>query len=701
MFPRGERVRLDNRAPHAEKKYMTKSTKFQFVNFVMPFLRLLGLALRPNRVSSLVLAVRDYDFYLSALSGSHNNLIAAQVGKDLFARAKRVAFGVELLPQSGPFWFRSDSNGLPRRLWRVNRLVASGRCVDRVVGLTIYNLFRLINHKPVVSYSGPLDPPSWSCPAGYRDMVSKFISHFRMHRLKLVRKHDLRDVWLSNKGVSGLPSVLTVPFDCYVLLQHPDLFSACEKLTSKWYQPFRLRRWVGALSMSKAFALRSKILVKDPVVGKYNFISEGGGKTRGVTPVNFVIQATLRPYHDLFMECLRLLPMDCSFAEAAGLEKIKVWSSKGLPLNSVDLSDATDRWPLDVSITIICELLGNEVADSVKVLLRLPVQFGRSVKVCKPFAVGAPMGIYSLWPIFALSHHCIVQLAAIQCGKRFPFKDYVLRGDDVVIVGHEVTDRYIKLIDELGVKTSTLKTYRSPSNVGIAEFAKHLFIRGRDHTPISAKQLRAMRIDPFCVLPIIGHSFDLIDHSDIGTGVTPVSILSFFFKRGRRERLLQWLSLEFNSSAVAQWPERFRPEPVFWSYANAKRREFISSAVNKVMVNDLLREFKFLIGSRCKDFERGCVPPILVSIPDLHFNNHPYFYKMIKCLDELKALKVDLLDIRPQFAPSRLLFVLRAMKGGYQVSNLSRKTARYQLASRYLKVYERVAVSFGEAKFAF
>lgn len=54
------------------------------------------------------------------------------------------------------------------------------------------------------------------------------------------------------------------------------------------------------------------------------------------------------------------------------------------------------------------------------------------------FVCGQPLGYYSSWPLFTLSHHVVVWLAADRVYPRRVFRDYDLLGDDIVIGDHKV-----------------------------------------------------------------------------------------------------------------------------------------------------------------------------------------------------------------------------------------------------------------------
>lgn len=71
------------------------------------------------------------------------------------------------------------------------------------------------------------------------------------------------------------------------------------------------------------------------------------------------------------------------------------------------------------------------------------------------YRVGQPMGFYSSWAVFALTHHCVVRAAAARSGVTKP--QYALLGDDIVLEA-AIAPAYLQLLRELGVGISTGKS---------------------------------------------------------------------------------------------------------------------------------------------------------------------------------------------------------------------------------------------------
>jgi hypothetical protein len=154
----------------------------------------------------------------------------------------------------------------------------------------------------------------------------------------------------------------------------------------------------------------------------------------------------------------------------------------------LDLSSATDRFPIDLQVDLIdsIERAGNKPYRGIGAAWK-------SLMVKEPFltpegnllkySVGQPMGARSSWAAFTLSHHLVVQYAAHVCGQ-YPFKEYILLGDDIVIYNDIVASEYVKVINLLGVDCSPAKSHTSEN---CYEFAKRWFHNGIEISPVPLK----------------------------------------------------------------------------------------------------------------------------------------------------------------------------------------------------------------------
>jgi hypothetical protein len=99
------------------------------------------------------------------------------------------------------------------------------------------------------------------------------------------------------------------------------------------------------------------------------------------------------------------------------------------------------------------------------------------------YSVGQPMGAYSSWAAFTITHHLVVAYSAHLAGIS-NFKDYILLGDDIVIKSNKVASKYMAIMARLGVDISVPKTHISKDTY---EFAKRWIRKGREITGIPLK----------------------------------------------------------------------------------------------------------------------------------------------------------------------------------------------------------------------
>jgi hypothetical protein len=89
--------------------------------------------------------------------------------------------------------------------------------------------------------------------------------------------------------------------------------------------------------------------------------------------------------------------------------------------------------------------------------------------------------------MLALTHHCLVQFAAWRTGHRGGwYPHYAVLGDDLVIVGRDVAREYQAVAAEYGIGIGLAKSLISEN--GSFEFAKRFYWKGKDCSPLSAKE---------------------------------------------------------------------------------------------------------------------------------------------------------------------------------------------------------------------
>jgi hypothetical protein len=227
----------------------------------------------------------------------------------------------------------------------------------------------------------------------------------------------------------------------------------------------------------------------DLVTGRILEVQEWGGKCRLVATLDYWSQVALGPLHDTVNHFLRPLDMDGTFNQERVAEDVRNWTTdQASELYSFDLTAATDRLPIAFQKDILAILLGSSEAALAWQRLLTSRAFMCSDNVARKYAVGQPMGAKSSFPMLALSHHTIVQMAARRAGVTGVFADYRIVGDDVVIRGSRVAAHYQDIMTDLGVKISEGKSFIHVAGTGpVAEICRRIFINGHELTSYPVK----------------------------------------------------------------------------------------------------------------------------------------------------------------------------------------------------------------------
>lgn len=222
---------------------------------------------------------------------------------------------------------------------------------------------------------------------------------------------------------------------------------------------------------------------------------EGSGKVRIFAMPNPILQTLLRPLHDWVMSILRTLPMDGTFDQPAPLARLKGKRE----LFSFDLKSATDLLPAALSESLLYGLFGEELSQTWGDLMQTTVFRGpdrvaqnKSPRLFK-FTRGQPLGYYSSWPVFTLTHHMLVWVCAWEVYPGKVFTDYAILGDDIVIADRRVAEEYEERMVACQAVISREKSLTSSK--GACEFAKKFIINNhlkdrRDVSPLSLPLIR-------------------------------------------------------------------------------------------------------------------------------------------------------------------------------------------------------------------
>jgi hypothetical protein len=366
--------------------------------------------------------------------------------------------------------FKSDriigirKDGLPKGLTFLNNIFSNGTDQDVRFTLTLLSVYRTIKawKDPDLStisnsYTG-LDFSKHD----FDSFIHKFMTDNKISVMNL--EWSRKDFYYSIKSGPNGKATWTSIIDAIYLnndtLKLLGLFSVRLASEIKNWRTFDGLSMINLLngSSSKSRGLERKLsVVKDP-----------GGKSRIIAILDFWTQNMFRKIHINVFEILKGIKQDRTFTQDPHVDFVG-------PYYSFDLSAATDRFPIAFQERVMKSLLGSEEKSKAWASVLVDQDFyvpweDRYIK----YNVGQPMGAYSSWAVFALSHHIIVQYAAFLIGE-YPTKNYILLGDDIVIGGSLLADTYKVLMESLGVGISFHKTHVSNDTY---EFAKRWFRNG-------------------------------------------------------------------------------------------------------------------------------------------------------------------------------------------------------------------------------
>lgn len=264
------------------------------------------------------------------------------------------------------------------------------------------------------------------------------------------------------------------------------LFRALSDLTSLDYDTWYCIQRIGGPKISKVMDLLYAGTQKFHVISdwipfsgwcrlrKLTTIRDKELKVRVIAIGDYWSQTVLLPLHNYLFRVLKKIPQDCTFSQDSAPGKLKGASF----YSSIDLSNATDRFPIALIADVLRGVLPEQyIQDWKHLMVGLPFDFnGKMIS----YSVGNPMGFYSSWASFAVAHHYVIYYCCRECNVSWKDLKYCLLGDDIVITNQQVSDLYKKTIKSLGVDYSAPKTYESTS---FYEFAKRLFLKEVEISP--------------------------------------------------------------------------------------------------------------------------------------------------------------------------------------------------------------------------
>jgi len=208
-------------------------------------------------------------------------------------------------------------------------------------------------------------------------------------------------------------------------------------------------------------------LTEKPKMGVLALIPEPGYKLRFAANPGRVYQSLTGPLGRRLFGVLRDIPNDFTYDQEAGIRFCQARLAEGKPSVSMDLSNATDRFPLELELAFL-RRMGTEpewlhlLRDLCRGDWYYQSEKGpRSLVHRISWTVGSPLGVFPTFAAFSLGHHAVVQACFQECGvepNEDGSYDYAIVGDDFTVFDRQVAAMYRKVMDRLGVPISESKT---------------------------------------------------------------------------------------------------------------------------------------------------------------------------------------------------------------------------------------------------
>lgn len=236
--------------------------------------------------------------------------------------------------------------------------------------------------------------------------------------------------------------------------------------------------------------------------GAIGFIQEPGYKLRAVANPLRIYQEALGPLGRGLYSLLEQIPWDCTFEQKKGFPVIQEHLRAGRRAHSIDLSSATDLFPLLLQEDALRALFPRMHVDLFVDISRLP-WFSKVGDV--RWTKGQPLGLYPSFGAFALTHGILLwALADFSYDNQF----YVL-GDDVIILSDDLALKYRNALKELDCDISQSKSITSAN---VAEFGGWVITPNKSFQKVKWRRLSDNNVIRYCetvgprILPVVPYS---------------------------------------------------------------------------------------------------------------------------------------------------------------------------------------------------
>jgi len=191
------------------------------------------------------------------------------------------------------------------------------------------------------------------------------------------------------------------------------------------------------------------------LAGRIGLIQEAGYKLRAVANPGRVFQRVLKPFGDRIYDHIKHLPWDCTFDQNKAVPVLQEHLGQGKMTYSIDLSGATDYFPLHLQVELLKKMFDKKDVDLFEELSTSSWFFPSLGEVS--WKRGQPLGLYPSFGAFALTHG-ILLLGLL--GRPYD-NDFFVLGDDVVILDDQLAQDYLQMMLFLDCPVALSKTISS------------------------------------------------------------------------------------------------------------------------------------------------------------------------------------------------------------------------------------------------
>jgi len=222
---------------------------------------------------------------------------------------------------------------------------------------------------------------------------------------------------------------------------------------------------------------------KDSVdaVGKIGLIQEPGFKLRAVANPNRVYQIALKPLGDAIYKTVQQLPWDCTFDQSKAIPVVQQHLQAKSRCFCIDLSGATDYFPLSLQIDVLQVLFPN-MSDYVSLFQELSRSSWIMGNTTIKWTKGQPLGLYPSFGSFALTHGLLLFFLNNYTHNN----EFYVLGDDVIILDDGLAAKYLDALKLIGCPISESKSITSRY---IAEFGGKLISKDSVEHQLKWRQL--------------------------------------------------------------------------------------------------------------------------------------------------------------------------------------------------------------------